>query len=433
MSALEIGSPRVGWCWSAELPEMYPAMVHDTGSAIEVVVTYEHGHPLERQIAGRGVKWGDDPEYAKYSYALPEPLWFVDARGYLCLIGPQGRSWKISNLCEGRMRFRYALETGDQGIDYRKVNAVRSRIEGLEQWMPISSVGHERLHDDDGIATDRITLLRQKEVRFSRRLNGALRPEYRFAVSDEPGRSLIEDSVSVQTMVKVPVALYEHLDVHRSISELLTVAGWRKCGIWGLEVQRADDPVRALARNVLGPRWAPVATHEIESPSGGQAANRFLFEFDDLGGRGLGRWATLRSRFRRGIAGMISSVIRPGASLDTVFSDAGSAMESIGFGIALERGESAGQRIRTHLRRITSEVNVVVGFDTEDWVLRFADQYRAVKHPDRPDPDTLELLNSLRKARLLFRAWVATRLGMEPDRLERKLRVIPMSRPYELM
>jgi hypothetical protein len=76
-----------------------------------------------------------------------------------------------------------------------------------------------------------------------------------------------------------------------------------------------------------------------------------------------------------------------------------------------------------------------MGFDTDAWVLRFADAYAyayaSVKHPDRPDWDTVGLANVLREARLTFRGWTASRLGVGRATLERNLPFIPMSRAYE--
>ncbi|GAB3013931.1 hypothetical protein GCM10011376_08800 [Nocardioides flavus (ex Wang et al. 2016)] len=72
-----------------------------------------------------------------------------------------------------------------------------------------------------------------------------------------------------------------------------------------------------------------------------------------------------------------------------------------------------------------------MGIDLDAWPDRFADAYNTVKHPDRPDWDTLDLHNVLREARLLFRTWIARQLGASITELERNRGLVPMSRPYE--
>ncbi|WP_200914342.1 HEPN domain-containing protein, partial [Aeromicrobium sp. Leaf272] len=106
------------------------------------------------------------------------------------------------------------------------------------------------------------------------------------------------------------------------------------------------------------------------------------------------------------------------------------AMEDIGYNIAVERDVRPGQQIREHLRRIVDEIEVDLGFDLNTWRLDVADKYRMVKHPEHPDVDSLDLLNLLRETRLLFRVWVALRLGTPKKVIERNLRLVPMHRPY---
>lgn len=407
-------------------------MVHDTGAEIELVFTFERDDDLERMALGRTVVWADDPEYKDHVYSFPDVMWFADSHGHLCLVGPYNTRCSIGGaLYEGRIRFRYAVQTGDEGISYRNLNAMRSRVEGLEEWMAVSSVSHERLHEEAGGATDVIRLKRQHAVSFSRRLNATLQPTYNFTISRIPGRSLIGDKVHVHTHASNPRDWNEHLKLHRTIRDLLVVAGWRRYGMSAVEVRRDNDPVRALARNVLAPRWAAVTTYELEGPSGNVTHNRFLFDYDDIGTAGLRRWVRLRNEYWRGIAGMIHAIDIPGVALETALSDASAALESIGYLIAIEAGDPPGQKLRPHLRRITSQIGADVGFDLEQWLLRLADVYRSVKHPDQPDPDPLVLANTLREAQLVFRVWVATKLGVQPDIIQRNLGLLPMSQPYE--
>lgn len=129
---------------------------------------------------------------------------------------------------------------------------------------------------------------------------------------------------------------------------------------------------------------------------------------------------------------MIHSVGMPGVALETALSEAGAALEYLGYGIAVERGETPGRHLASHLRRVAEQAKCDLGIDLDTWPKRVADAYNTAKHPDRPDQlSSLDMANVLREAQLVFRAWVGRRMGVTPDRLERNSRVIPMSRPYE--
>ena len=430
--ALTRGRPRLGTVFFDAREPGRPAMAFDTGEEIELTVNFDHGDPIGRRFSGRSMSYGDDPDYRLHDYSMPRQAWFYDPHGVICLVEPHGRSHSFGTLQEGRLRFAYAVEVGDVGLRYERINAMQSRVEGLEEWIPISSIEHEYVHEDDSTLSSTFTVKRQAPVKISRVLNAQIRPAYSFMASSVPGQTTLADEMRVKTSATRARPWQEHLDVHRGVRDLLVVAGWQAYGTWDLSVSRQDDPERALAGNALGDRWARVSTYAMPKPTGNDQRNRFLFKFDDVGAPGIGRWLRLRRRHRRAISGMIHSVGMPGVALETAISEAGAALEHLGYGIAVERGEPPGRHLATHLRRVAEECRCDMGVDVDAWPERFADAYNTVKHPDRPDEwDTLDLHNILRESRLLFRTWVALRLGAGVVALERTRGLVPMSRPYE--
>lgn len=407
-------------------------MAFDNGEDIELTVNFDHGDPIGRRFSGRSMSYGDDPEYESHDYSMPSQVWFQDPHGVVCLVEPHGRSHNFGSLQEGRLRFAYAVEVGDIGLRYQLINAMQSRIEGLEEWIPISSIEHEYVHEDDSTLSSTFTLKHQAPVRISRSLNAQIRPVYSFMASPVPGQTTLADEMRVKTSAKRARKWHEHLDVHQAVRDLLVVSGWRDYGTWDLSVSRQDDPERALAGNALGDRWARVSTYAMPKPTGNDQRNRFLFGFEDVGARGVGGWLRLRRTHRRACAGMIHSVGMPGVALETAISEAGAALEHLGYGIAVERDEPPGRHLASHLRRISEQCNADMGMDVDTWPDRLADAYNTVKHPDRTDKwETLDLHNILRESRLLFRTWVARRLGVSVITLERNRGLVPMSRPYE--
>lgn len=407
-------------------------MAFDNGEEIEVTVNFARGDPLERRLVGNSVKWDDDPDYALHDYSLPTQVWFADPHGIVCLVEPHGRSNTFGAFKEGRLRFSYAIEVGDVGVRYERINAMQSRIEGLEEWVPISCVSHEYAPEGDASLSSIFTLRRQEPVKISRALNAQIRPTYSFTASSLPGQSKFQDEVRIKTSANRARPWHEHLDVHQGVRDLLVVAGWRDYGTWDLSVSRHDDPERAMAGNPIRDRWARVSTYALSTPSGSDQSSRYLFDFEDVTAAGVRRWFRLRHRYRRGIAGMIHSVGLPGVALETAISEAGAALEHLGFGIAVEREEAPGRHLERHLRRVAEQAACDLAIDLDTWPARFADAYNTVKHPDRPDQwSSLDLSNVLREAQLLFRAWVGRRLGVTPGSIERNRGHVPMSRPYE--
>lgn len=408
-------------------------MAFDNGEEIELTVNFEHSDPIGRRFSGRSMSYGDDPNYVHFDYSMPSQVWFIDPHGVICFVQPHGRSNSFGSWHEGRLRFAYAVEVGAVGARYERINAMQSRIEGLEEWIPIGSVSHDYVREADSSLSSVFTLKRQEPVKIARTLNAQIRPTYSFLASSVPGQTKLADEVRVKTSATKARSWHEHLDIHKGVRDLLVVAGWRDYGTWDISVSRQDDPERALAGNVVGERWARVATYALPQPSGHDQHHRYLFDYDDVGPNGVRRWLGLRKRHRRGIAGMIHSVGIPGVALETAISEAGAALEHLGYEIAVERGDRPGRHLESHLRRVAEQGACDMAIDLDTWPARFADAYNTVKHPDRrPDLwSALDLSNVLRESQLLFRAWVARRLGVTKKTLERNRGLVPMSRPYE--
>lgn len=429
---LQANDPRVGFCWDRGVDD-YPAMLHDTGAEVRLVVSYFDSEVLRRRFLGRTVTWGDDPDYTRHEYRVPEVVWFADHLGHVCLVEPRRSGSTLgssSRVDQGSTSFRFAVACGQQGRAYSRINGMRTHLQGLDEWIPLGAVSHERQKDAVENHRDVITLEAKPSVKVGRRLNASIENWYSFSISPHPGGSKISDRVHLRTEASSARTWDQHLDVHNALRQLLVVAGWQRYGFTDVEVQQKNDPETVMSGDAIGPRWAPVFTYALERPTE-VSRSRFLFTFEEIGAVGVGRWFALRDRFGRGVAAMLHTVGRPGGALETTLSEAAAALEHIGHHIGVEAGENPGQRIREHLRRVTGQIRSDIGFDLDDWVLRLADAYRRVKHPDHDDPDSLEMLNLLREARLVFRVWVAGRLGATPSVIEGNLRFDAMRRPYE--
>lgn len=211
-------------------------MVFDNGEVIELTVNIDRGDTVVRRFSGRSVSYGDDPEYKLHDYSMPTQVWFQDPHGVICLVEPRGRSL----LQEGRLRFTYAIAVGRVGIRYDRINAMQSRIEGLNEWIPISSIEHEYVQDDRSPNRSIFSVWHQPPVNISRKLNAQILPAYSFMSSPVPGRTELADKMRVKTNALRARPRREHLEVHRGVRDLLVVAGWRDYGTWSLSVFHVD-------------------------------------------------------------------------------------------------------------------------------------------------------------------------------------------------
>ena len=63
--------------------------------------------------------------------------------------------------------------------------------------------------------------------------------------------------------------------------------------------------------------------------------------------------------------------------------------------------------------------------DTAGWIDRANAAYMGAKHPDRAEPDSLDMLNALRENLLVLRFWIALQLGSKPETLDDRVRTEP--------
>ena len=307
---LQVGEPRIGFCWDPGVEDYYPAMLHDTGREVRLVVPYIRSNLFKRRFVGRGARWGDDPDYSRYEYQVPDVVWFADHSGHICLVGPHRSGSTLGSSAgvdQGSASFQFAVASGRQGRAYSRINGMRTHLQGLDEWIPLGAVSHERRPNADGGHRDVITLSAKPSVRVGRRLNASIQNWYSFSVSPHPGGSEIDDRVHLLTDASSARLWDEHLEVHDGLRQLLMVSGWQRYGFTDVEVQLRNDPETFLSGDIVGPRWAPVFTYALERPIDASRSS-FLFTFDDLGATGVGRWFSLRDRFGRGIGGMLHSV-----------------------------------------------------------------------------------------------------------------------------
>ncbi len=112
----------------------------------------------------------------------------------------------------------------------------------------------------------------------------------------------------------------------------------------------------------------------------------------------------------------------------------GIGFEALGYQLLQEKGyckKEAGKAVfADRLRSIISELGDDWPFDLVLWKDEMTRSYNSIKHANRTPVDRLQSLNAWRKGVLVFRGWVALRLGVPKDQLLQRMQRDPLIYPY---
>jgi hypothetical protein len=412
---------RVGYAWDRKVAEPYPAMLRDTGDRLELVIPFDSTDAvLERRYVGDLVRWGDDPDLTRYDYELPDEFWFWDAHGVLNLIDADGRtvsplSGGPTQLSECRIRVGFAVSIGDPSLSYSKVNGLLSEMDGLATWFGRRMVDSPLLERPVSGGTVDVSVRSPELTALHRSMNLSMWTSASWSMSGGPGRTLIDEHAQARTLLDRARPWHEHLDLHLAVHELLQISAWKPLRFSGLKAMLTSD-ARGGIDGEVRPRWAEVTTYGLPDGMGAGHLD-FLFLFEDIGTRGIHRWLKLRNTNRRGIGAMTFGIVHGTFSLDGLVSDAGIGLEEIGYRIGVDRGINGRRGHHELIKELSDEVEDLLPFDGTDWASTSTSVYNDVKHADRREPDPDLMVETLRQDRMVFRLWLARRLGVSRTRL----------------
>lgn len=453
---LIVGEPRLGWLidGNPETPEA-AVMLRDTGSVIELRI------PLQGMLREDGpyARWwssltmhADDPEQTKYSYTPPRVMLFHDDCGVVALVGCRaGGARQTLNAGYGVIVANYAV-LGGRSPKYDKVNGMRSDIPAMASWTGITSMNVKANNNTDGLLDSvQIELKRLSPVSISRTLNLAIHPlwEARLPRTAFSAR----ERIMLGTMVKDARSWEDHLMVHGAVWDLVSIAAWRPFSVARLEVCRSDDLGRT-SRDIAE-RWSQVTTHRLPQYSDDDSRKvSFLFSYDDIGAKGVKRWLRLREAYTDALDPFLS-ILRsdePWSNANVV--QMGIVLEKLGYLIDCEKNGGANCNGRNQLsfndalRVILDDMSVkpfvdesttsddmpddesTAGNTSDAWKANIRAAYMGLKHADCKLPDSLDLINALRKSILVVRFWVAHQLGVHENVLKEGRKSDPLSKPF---
>lgn len=425
---LLVNTPRLGWYVDGLPDDVSPqtaTMLIDDGVGITLTIPWRSGGPrqMERWFSGNLVHWGDDPDRSRYSYDFPDQLGFFDADGAVGLVGCRVAGYRSNfggtNAAQGRVQAQLAV-LGAGTLSWRHVNAVRTYIPELGDWMGLTSLKKRATRDNDGnLRQFDLTLESMPDIALARRLNVRAVPTWRVQ-PDRFGPHQVHDESYIQTSAVHARTWQEHFDVHQSVRELLDIAAWEAFGYNQITACRFDDPSRLMNGDYLGEQWCDVRTYAVRSERKASTLPNYLFRFADIGSKGYRRWLVLRKKFERGLSPILGLLNLDKSYLQNLVMQTSLGLEAIGYQLARESGKSSKQatdmRFKERMELIKAELPVPT--IQNDWPDRSAATYNGVKHANRPLPDVVAMRAAADENILALRVWVAARIGVPKSTLE---------------
>lgn len=356
-----------------------------------------------------------------------------DDNGSVVLIGCRATEWKRTlNAGRGVIVADFAV-IGGESLDYGKINGMRTASPAYSQWMGGSSISVNRdVDQSDRLQSLTLSLKRVEDFQVSQRFSLSARWDWR--VMPVLGGYDVRESLVFQTVVEDPREWSAHLNLHLAVLDLISIAAWKNCAFSEIYVNRRDDPEKALAGNILGVRWAEVMSRVLPGDDVSDCGKNFLFAYNDASSGVIDIWFQLKMDYGRALDYLLR-ILRSGHTWSPQSAVISSiALEQLGYLIedhdnSRSHLDNRGQlHFKDALGVILDDMEAIpIGCDdVEGWKERCRNVYMGAKHADREEADHLTMLNTLRENLLVLRYWIAQRLGVSGDVLERNLARDPL-------
>lgn len=414
-----------------ETPRVATKLEIDQNKVV-LTIPFINGHedPYKYWFSGK-VRYGDDPNREKRRYRAPRSVTFQDSAGPVALIGSRTLGSDVnlfSGIGEGVLGFDFTVLGASSSSKYEKINGLRSEIEGLGTWIGLRSLAARKEFQENRLRSVELQLESPSPVKVCQRLNAEVQANWRYGPGDSPDETTIAERMQVCTRVSRPRTWEEHLAVHYSLRDLVRVATWRELNFTSHDVLSLRDPYRTVDGTSHGERWMGVVTHRtgVREQSTRVDRSDYVFHYGDIGPKGVRRWIDLVDRYGRGMNPLIGLLDIQGASLEARIAQVGIGFEMLGFDILVSSGRSRSSVKKASylelVEAVSSSVDRAVPFDVTGFPSNLKRVYVNTKHADRSGSTPEEIRDVYLAAIQVFRAWVATKLGMRPSRLQEALK-----------
>lgn len=422
--------PRLGW-FNDDLPEEItpstPAVLMDTGRRIELQIPWlrtadEKYDQIENWFMsseGFDEQASDEPD----SHPLPAEILFNDEVGSILLLGCKSVGFQTRGIIgKGSIEVEAAI-MGAKSKGYSQINGMRSYILGLEAWVDTATVGTQISRGEDGKPVSFcVSGNSQAPIPLPGKHELSVHPEWKV-VDKLTGEKRIEEYAFVETRTQDPLDWREHLEEHGRVRDLVRVSVWKPVGYNSIRVQLDADPVKDFEDSKAA-RWGDLKSHLIVGYDGERIESKnSLFTFKDIGVDGYARWQQICTNYSRAINPLMALLNESQSSIEMRLTQAAVGLEAMALQMAKEAGVNRnkrnGEKIQSRLARI--QASVPIDFLDDHWPQECADSYNGIKHANRTMPDFELIYRNYTQCVLLFRLWVAARLGISPDLLKSRV------------
>jgi len=368
---------------------------------------------------------------------VPKRVLFSDSYGSVLLIGCRARGFHTNLMGPGAgtLWARAAVMGVDHDVDFENPHGLRTDISGLRTWLGVSSWSETWEYAHKSVkATVRSVDVPDIEVgeygglNLSIRFSGAIRRE------EESGQRVLLDFARCETRSDEQLNWEAHLKLHHAVRDLLVLSRWYDESCVESFVLHFSDPNLTLDGKYHGKQWRTVVMPNTETRVASEGRMPYLIKYSDLEPAGLLRWIALRDEYARALDPVISSIRLRGATPNTLLAHTGPGLEALGYLLMLRDGclqrDAARAPLKSRFKRISKDLGSCLPFEVDEWVNDAVRSYNGLKHANRSEPDTVDLLNAWRKSVLVARAWVAAELGIPVERLKERFSNDPQRHPY---
>lgn len=358
---------------------------------------------------------------------VPRRVLFHDSHGTVLLIQCWAHGYHANAFGpgSGTLWSRAAILGVEQVLEFDQPHGLQTEISGLRQWLGVRSWKEEISQNQPlaltirSVDTPLIALGEFDGVSFE------LAPTWRFVPENNSDRHVLLDVVNCITRSREPQDWDLHLDLHRSVRDLLVLSRWRYESCVPTRAMRLDDPLVTLDGKSHGDQWREVIVSNDDRAPSPSGWNPHLIEYVDLGVDGVGHWIRLRKDFARALDPVISSIDLRSATPHTRLAHTGPGLEALGYMLLQRDGMSeaaaSGAPLRKRLDRILDDVADCLPFDGAIWAAHMVRAYNGLKHANRALPDDLEVMQVWAECVIVTRGWVARELGVGREAVRSRL------------
>lgn len=369
------------------------------------------------------------------SRQIPDPLILRDGDGWLTLAEGYTVGASASSLGHSleRLRYRRAIHSGANGVDYVGVNGMTSEIDGLAKWAKLVPVTTQLMLGEEGKDIEGVSIVAKNldSLSLGGPLDLQLCTSFRFNPMPKGGVFTIPTALLVRTLSTELESWQTHQQTHRMMQDLMCLVYGKPCGSRLISVMREDD-------QELPPTYERRFWREAYQPSFGRTVDpdrqltdddNPLFFLDEANADLVAKWLNEYSYWSRPTWIAMSALFHRTLPVESQLVHVAVALEALGYAIAEKANpdKKVSGTYEALLKNIFDflgyEPDAVVGEggSRDSWCKAFNEAYKGVKHADNDLTEGREAWVRTREGLILIRCWLAAALGVSEELVTQRL------------